>query len=341
MKRIFAILLCLMLVLTLCPMAMMAEGTATQTDVEATATDMAATSTDVAAEPLTVTAVGCTLRYLDSEGKGAGAPMSEIRFDEAYVNPVTGEQLEGGVVAFEASMEVPQNSKMGCWVIDGVRYDFESKVFSIVVEDLKQSMVIEAVLENEEPTTQWTPDMGSDEEALTAESVSAHMNFFRPDGEKLRYTGKGFTSLDFAHEYANVAWRKQMPGGSADLRVQAEELSFQQVNGWYVNGVKLTPDHAPRYFFATGLHQSMTFEPVYGVRYVVVECYNCTFSGAGYENARNGYVPVGSQITVKRNGKPTDYVYYVNGRAGHRNKVTFDLTVNYNLKIVCEKGGYT
>lgn len=267
---------------------------------------------------LTVTAVGCSLRYLNSKGKGEGDPVTEIRFDQPYVNPVTGQQLEGGMVAFEASVEIPRGRKMAYWVIDGVRYDYEGKVRAITVEELTESMVIEAVLEKDAPVTLWIP--GENEVVptptptptpmpgvnptpsptpLPVEAVNADLTFAKPVRNGYKSGGKEFDSFDFAEDYTNAATKKVVPGGTIDLKVRAKIPKGKQVDGWWYNKAKLTFDRTPGYFFAVSLHQAMTYEPIFGTKYVTISCTRCTFSGGGYHNAKSGRVPAGTKITVK------------------------------------------
>lgn len=279
----------------------------------------------------TVTAVGCTLQYLDAKGNGAGQSYESLRFDQPYVNPVTGETVSDGSISFKVTATIPKGKKVDYWVIDGIHYDFEDKIKTIVFEDLKDSMTVEVVLAKGSSATMWTTGMPTGDAPLVVSVINGELKFMKNASKS---GGAAFTKLDFTNTYKNTATGKNAPGGSVSVKVKATAPSGKSVAGWLFNDVKLTFPTEITYFFAKNIHQTMEYEPIFGARYVTVKCTGCTFSGGGYTNATSGKVKAGTKITVTSTYYMVDY-YTINGAKGHNGQKSFSMTVNKNTTIQC------
>lgn len=101
---------------------------------------------------LKVTTIQAEMRFLDEKGKADGDPFEEFVFEEAYENPVTKEQMEGGKITVQVKAVIPSGYMVDYWLINGVKYKYTNTVNQFVVTDLDETTEYEVVLKEIPPT---------------------------------------------------------------------------------------------------------------------------------------------------------------------------------------------
>ena len=280
--------------------AVISEGSA---PVPAQNTSAPVLNAPAANQSVKVTAVGCTLQYLDGSSTGRGETYTELDFTKEYKNPLTGQRGKAGVGEFKVTADNPHASSIAYWVINGVRYDFVNTVKFITVTDLTYDMTIECVYKNGTAATLDESAGTGDELIVSCENAKmAHVKGTSSTG------GAYFTEFDFSKEYKNAATGMLMPGGRIDVKVTGSGNG--KIRYWEFNKAKLVFSSEVVYFFARGLNAKMHYVPHFdGVArqpadpgtYYNVSCTGCTFSGGGYSGAKSGRVPAGTVVTVTAN----------------------------------------
>lgn len=193
-------------------------------------------------EPLVIRAVGCTLQFLNENGKADGETFDSLDF----------------TLLGEASFAATANGKkVSYWVLDGIKYDFYEYMVKVInLRNVTSSMTIEAVLQGEKPQTLRDPVPG--EGTLTVTAEHGQLCFIN---EKNKGAGGWFTSVDFTSEYQNKATKKKLPGGLITLCVKATVPKGRKVYYWRFNDIELRFDAPMTVFRVYDLPMSMTYEP--------------------------------------------------------------------------------
>lgn len=192
----------------------------------------------------TATAINATLQIRDLEAEKEAKKVDQLTFKKS--------------TTFRVSAVVPEGKSLAYWVINGVRYDFDSKVTSFLVSGLTENMVFEVVYNSGESTTLFTADqIQPSESKLTLESVHSRMCHV-----KNSKTGAGgyFTYFDFTNDYQNRATEKKEQGGQITVRVSANLPSGKYARGWIINGATYNFNSDVNYIVLQGVHTSMTFD---------------------------------------------------------------------------------
>lgn len=101
--------------------------------------------------------INCHFQFLTKNGNASGTKMTEFDFEESYKNTVTKATCEGGKISFYITADIPKNSSVDYWLINGVKYEFAKDVTKFKVEDLDEATTYEVVLKGQKKTTQRDP----------------------------------------------------------------------------------------------------------------------------------------------------------------------------------------
>ncbi len=298
----------------------------------------------------TIQALGAYLEYNSNKSKGK---FSAISYDKP--------------VKLKVTADVPKGRTIDYWVIDGVRYDFKSKVpTSFTIDNAADNMIVEAVLRNKVSQTELTEEgiqQTRTGETLLVKTIHAKLAHVRDD---LKGAGGWITSFDFTDDYTNRATKKREDGGQVTVRVKASIPKGKKISYWKFDDVKIDFDKYVTEMIVYNLNVSKTYEPVFGKaktttterdeppaenpQYYQVDCVDCTFSGGGYTNAHSGQVKAGTKITVTTHFSEVSH-WRINGvelkrtikvLGGKRPGIkvtntskTITRTINKDTKIVC------
>lgn len=269
-----------------------------------------------------VKAVGCVLQVLDKDGKPTGAEESDLYFRNC------------------ADFRVTCTTK-GCeyWIINGVKYQFESFPGYITVYNLTDDTVFECCGKNNKPSTLLSES--EIQNARTGETL-----ILKADGAKMCHVkgsnygaGGYFDSFDFTNDFKNRATEKTEKGGRVTVKVISKN-GVSAFKHWQFNGADLVLSQAVTYFFVYDQNRSVTYRPLSSAarpggnsrpvskgeangepdpdvpatmeqlsRFSCsVSCTGCTFNCDTISGCSQGYVPFGSQITVNVPAGKTLYV---------------------------------
>lgn len=92
-----------------------------------------------------VTAVNAVMYFLDQNNVSGGEEFKEFIFEDSYVNPLTGENVDGGKISLYVKAVVPAGHAVDYWLINGVKYDFDYNVLGFKVENLDEATQYEPV----------------------------------------------------------------------------------------------------------------------------------------------------------------------------------------------------
>ena len=247
---------------------------------------------------------GCHIQFVDGDGNAKGESFTELNFGEPYYNSLTRRNITNGDVDVRITADVPRGRTVEYWVINGVKYTFNTQVKSFTRRDVTYGMTIEAVLDGASPRTLRTEAAYAPIGTLLVESKGARMSHV---DERGKGAGRTFTELDFTHDYVNQATDATEPGGQVTVRVAAAIPEGMVVTFWRFNGARMNFNSDVTSFIAEDLQESMVYQAVFHtmttpVPEYTITCKNCTFSGGGYTNAKSGTVPYGTRITIKPQG---------------------------------------
>jgi len=265
------------------------------------------------AEQKTVTAVGCVLKYLDSDGKEYGDEMTSLTFTGSVNISVTAAPAKGQKVSY--------------WVINGVKYDFyEYLCKACTIKKLTYDLTVEVVYKNASSQT-----LGNvakpDEDTLTVQCISSDMCFITSKGKGV---GGWFDEFDFTGSYYNPALKKDIDNGTITLRVKADPPKGKKAVGWKINDAEFRFDSRTDNFYVYDLDRSTVYEPMVANATYTVTCKGCTFSGGGYTKAKKGTVPAGTKITVY-----PDATHFWNGVVSNENEKPRSYTINSDSTFTC------
>ncbi len=233
----------------------------------------------------TLAAVGAVIQRVDRKNNPTGEEMTSVE--------VTPEDL------MVITAKIPKGQKVDYWVINGVRYDFLKTVRTLRMTKFDNDFTVEVVY-----------NRGSSQTLLSEDSIQAART-----GEQLLLTtlrseychiktgttgGGGWTHdpFDFTNDYANRATGKTEKGGQITAKVRAVIPKDKSVRGWKINETEVYGNVVFEQFVVRSLNAATTYEPLFGDKTYHVTCKNCTFSGGGYSNAKEGYVKAGTKVTV-------------------------------------------
>ena len=237
--------------------------------------------------------------YIEYTSKNSGK-YSAVSFDKP--------------VKVKVTADLPKGKTIDYWVIDGVRYDFKSKIpNSFTLDNVTDSMIVEAVAKGQSSQTILSASTIQEirtGETLIVNTIHAKLCHVRDD---LKGAGGWITSFDFTNDYSNRATKQWEDGGQVTVRVKATIPKGKKISYWKFNDVKIDFDKNVTEMIVHTLNVSKTYEPVFGKTTTkkqgdpptredpamyTVTCVNCVFSGGGYNNATSGTVPAGTRVTV-------------------------------------------
>ena len=88
----------------------------------------------------------------------SGKTYKEFDFEEAYKNPVTKKNTQGGLISFYIFADVPSRQEVDYWLINGVKYTFPNVIQKFRVENLDEATVYEVVFKNQTRKSTPRPD---------------------------------------------------------------------------------------------------------------------------------------------------------------------------------------
>ena len=222
--------------------------------------------------------------------------------------------VTGATVALNAdgdaviTASLPAGASIGCWVFNGVRYNFDGEVTEIRVHNPDRSWAIEAVPADAEAQTLLSAEQIQANRTgarMVVEGVHAELSHVDSRGN----AGGGWRrSFNFTNDYQNQRTRYRELGGQISVRVRAVIPAGKYVCGWKFDETEFYPNAVISTYEVRSLNTCMTYEPIfssdpnYQLPKVNVTCIRCTFTGGGYTNATHGQVPIGTNITVNGEG---------------------------------------
>ena len=233
----------------------------------------------------TLTAVGAVIQTADKKNNATGPEMTTTT-----VTP------EDNMVI---TAQIPRGQQVAYWVINGVRYDFLKTVRILRMTKFDQSFTVEVVFSKGTSQTLLSP--GDIQAARTGAQLLLTLQRAEFCHLKSGTTGGGGwhrDPFDFTNDYTNFATNAAEQGGRVSAKVRAIIPKDKSVRGWKLNETELYSNVVFEQFVVNDLNTSMTYEPIFGDKTYHVTCYNCSFSGGGYSNAKDGYVKAGTKITV-------------------------------------------
>ena len=299
---------------------------------------------------VTIQALGAYVQY--NSGKDT-AKYSAISYDTP--------------VKLKVTADVPKGKSIDYWVIDGVRYDFKSKIpTSFTIDNATDNMIVEAVLKGQASQTVLTEEAIQSirtGETLIVNTIHAKLAHVKAD---LKAAGGWITSFNFTDDYTNRATKQWEAGGQVTVRVKASIPKGKTISYWKFDDVKIDFNKNVTEMIVHTLNVNKTYEPVFGKaktttterneppaeepEYYQVDCVDCTFSGGGYTNAHSGQVKAGTKSTVTTHFSEVSH-WRINGvelkrtikvlggkRSGVRvtnTSKTITRTINKDTKIVC------
>ncbi len=171
--------------------------------------------------------------------------------------------------------QIPKNSKIDYWVINGVRYDFIKTVRILRMTKFDSDFTIEVVYSKGTSETLLSPEAiqaARTGETLVVRTVRSQMSHVKPNGH---YAGGWMRQFDFTDDYQNLATKATETGGQISLRVRAESTGSYStdygtyavpklVSGWRFNQTEIYPNVNVPEFRVYTLNVSMTYEPILG-----------------------------------------------------------------------------
>ena len=102
--------------------------------------------------------INCHFQFITDKGNASGKTYKEFDFEEAYKNPVTKKNTQGGLISFYIFADVPSRQEVDYWLINGVKYTFPNVIQKFRVENLDEATVYEVVFKNQTRKSTPRPD---------------------------------------------------------------------------------------------------------------------------------------------------------------------------------------
>ena len=196
---------------------------------------------------VTIQAYGAYLEYNSNKNKGQFSAIS-------YDTPVK----------LKVTADVPKGKSIDYWVIDGVRYDFKSRVpTSFTIDNATDNMIVEAVLKNSASLTELSEAVIQQirtGETLLVNTIHAKLAHVRDD---LKGAGGWMTSFNFTDDYMNKATKRLETGGQVTVRVKASIPKGKKISYWKFDDVKIDFDKNVTEMIVYNLNVSKTYEPIF------------------------------------------------------------------------------
>lgn len=198
---------------------------------------------------ITVTTIGAYIQAADSSGRGIGERYGSVTLD--------------GVQNLFITADVPSGNKISYWVINGVRYDFNETVKTILLKNIDQSFTFEAVYSKSGSTTLLSPA------AIQAQRTGFPLELQTINAQlcHITETGKGaggwIKYFNFTNDYFNRATNEREDGGQVTARIKAQIPKGRKVKGWKFDQTELYFNRTVTHFVVRTLNDSMTYEPIF------------------------------------------------------------------------------
>lgn len=285
--------------------------------------------------------IGCSMRFIDGNGKPKGKSFTELNFGEAYYNSLTRKTVTDGSVDVRVDADVPKGQKVAYWVINGAKYTFNADVKNFTLREVPYSMTIEAVFSKSDSAQTLPSALRLQQQRtgdpLVVKTKSARMRYVN---DSLKASGSYFTELDFTSDFTNPVTKRNENGGRVTVQVAARVPEDKVVSYWRFNGARLNFNSKVTSFVVEDLSTSMLYQPLFHTKTTpvptfTVSCTNCVFSGGGYTNAKSGAVPYGTKITVTPKG--ASYSGYWTGTytAGAPHNSVSSTAITWTVKKNC------
>lgn len=202
-----------------------------------------------AAGEITVASVGAYIQAADSSGKGYGAQYGSVTIQ--------------GVQDLVITADVPRGQKVDYWVINGVRYDFNERVKTILLKNIDQSFTFEAVPTRGVSQTLLSPSAiqaARTGQLLEIETVNAQLCHVT---QRDKGAGGWMKYFNFTSDYYNRATGQLEMGGQITARVKAQVPKGRRVRGWKFDETELYFNSTITNFIVRTLNDSMKYEPIF------------------------------------------------------------------------------
>lgn len=196
------------------------------------------------------------------------------------------------------------------WKVNGQLQ--EGAVGEFLVFTAQGSTVVEAVVRQEKKLT----------------TVTATIQFLDAKGKA---SGDELTEFVFEKDYVNPVTKETVPGGKISAQIKAKVPSGKVVDYWLINGVPYFYNTGVTSFIVEDLDETTVYEVVFkdkAITYYKVTCDYCSFNGR-----TSDYVAAGSTITVTGDGSISGY-FVINGvRDSQKYIRSITLTINQDTNV--------
>ena len=198
---------------------------------------------------ITVTSVCAYIQAADSSGRGIGEKYGSVTLDGAQNLFITA--------------DVPSGNKISYWVINGVRYDFNETVKTILLKNIDQSFTFEVVYSKSGSSTLLSPATIQAQRTgfpLELQTINAQLCHITETGKG---AGGWIKYFNFTNDYYNRATNEREDGGQVTARIKAQIPKGKKVKGWKFDQTELYFNRTVTHFVVRTLNDSMTYEPIF------------------------------------------------------------------------------
>ena len=96
-----------------------------------------------------VKCINCHFQFLNVYLNARGDDYTEFDFEDDYINPLTNEKQNGGMISFYLFADIPKKKEVDYWMINGVKYTYPNNVTKFRVEELNEATVYEVVFKGQ------------------------------------------------------------------------------------------------------------------------------------------------------------------------------------------------
>ncbi len=195
---------------------------------------------------ITIQAYGAYIEYTSKKNSGQ---YSAVSFDSP--------------VKVKVTASLPKGKTIDYWVIDGVRYDFNRVPTYFTLDNVTDSIIVEAVAKGQSSQTLLSAEAIQSirtGEILIVQTIHAKLCHVRKD---LKGAGGWIKMFDFTDNYVNRATNRTEIGGQVTIRVKAIIPSGKKISYWKFDDMKIDFNKNVTEMLIHTLNVSKTYQPVF------------------------------------------------------------------------------
>ena len=203
-------------------------------------------------DQLEISSVGAYIQLADANGKGYGQMYGSVVMDGSEDILITA--------------DIPRGKKIDYWVINGVKYEFNDTVKTILLKNADMSFTFEVVYTSTSPSTLRSAkeiQANRTGERLEVDVINGKLCHLKNSLTGRNGAGGWITYFDFTDDFQNRANGEWEDGGQVSIQVKATVPKGGQVKGWKFNESELYMSRPINTFFVRTLDTSMTYEPLF------------------------------------------------------------------------------